>query len=273
MENLYQANWNSRKKSVKLSTGITMKYIEMGNFEGEKIVMLHGYADTSRSWSVTAPFLLEKYHLYMPDLRGFGDTDKPEMRTYPLALFAEDVKAYMNVLKIEKASFIGHSMGSFISRIVAITYPELVDKLILIGTSHTLVNTPVASELWSLINTFETNPINRVLIEELVLEPQPIDRELEEQIVTEACNLPVHVWKAALRGIITDDHCVFLKDITAPVMILWGMQDPLFSEQDQKEIRKFLPDAKFITFPEAGHSLHYQEPEKTTVYIKEFLYG
>ena len=271
MEKISQKEWNSSKKSVDLSTGIKMKYIETGSKEGKVIILLHGYADSSRTWSIAAPYLSNNYHLYILDQRGFGDTSKPDMRTYPLALYAEDVKAFMNALHIAKASVIGHSMGSFVARFFAATYPELIDKLVLVSTTLTMANTELTSELWEIISKFESNPIDMKIIDELFEDPIIDDEDFTRLLKFETSNIPANVWKAVLRGLNCENHSACLKDIKAPIMILWGELDPLFPEKDQKEIKKALPQAKFVVFPGGSHCINYEQAEKTADIIREFL--
>ena len=73
-----QADWDSYRQKIDLSTGITMAYVEMGVEDGEPLMLIHGMTDNSRSWSLIAPYFAEAgYHIYMIDLRGHGETDQP----------------------------------------------------------------------------------------------------------------------------------------------------------------------------------------------------
>ncbi|MBK8784740.1 MAG: alpha/beta fold hydrolase [Anaerolineales bacterium] len=94
---------------------------------------MHGMNDSSRSWSLMLPYMGNKYHIYALDLRGHGDTDKAVSGYAPQDM-AGDVIAFMDALKIEKASFVGHSMGSNISQYLVIDHPERINKVVLIGT-------------------------------------------------------------------------------------------------------------------------------------------
>jgi len=90
----------------------------LGSINAESIIFLHGYTDTSYSWSSTAPLLADQCHVFMLDQRGFGDSDRPE-GGYTISQFAEDVIAFMDALKIRKAVLVGHSIGTFIAHQVA----------------------------------------------------------------------------------------------------------------------------------------------------------
>src|SRR5687768_10686397 len=61
-----QSAWPAMKKTVKLASGVTLAYVELGDPHGPPVLLLHGYTDSSRTWSLVAPFL-GKYRLLMPD--------------------------------------------------------------------------------------------------------------------------------------------------------------------------------------------------------------
>ncbi len=87
-----QADWNDNRQYIELSTGITMAYVEMGNPDGDPLILIHGSTDNSRSWSMTAPYFAEAgYHVYMPDLRGHGYSDKPDTGMYTSGDYAADI--------------------------------------------------------------------------------------------------------------------------------------------------------------------------------------
>ena len=72
-----QADWDSYRQTIDLSTGMTMAYVEMGVEDGEPLVLIHGMTDNSRAWSLIAPYFAEAgYHIYMIDLRGHGESEQ-----------------------------------------------------------------------------------------------------------------------------------------------------------------------------------------------------
>ena len=89
-----QSAWPAMKKRVKLANGITLAYVELGNPKGEPLLLLHGYTDSSRTWSLVAPYL-GKYRLLMPDQRGHGASDSPDC-CYSTAQYAFDAKLFLD---------------------------------------------------------------------------------------------------------------------------------------------------------------------------------
>jgi pimeloyl-ACP methyl ester carboxylesterase len=133
------------KQRVTLSTGITMTYVEAGNRGGPVVLLLHGFTDTSRSFYPTIDALEQgntSLHLYALDARGHGGSSMPQdagcaaapEQCFEAEDFAADVLAFMYRKGIHKAHIVAHSMGSMAAQHLALTHPERVESLLLIGT-------------------------------------------------------------------------------------------------------------------------------------------
>ncbi len=99
---------------VSLSNGETIAYQEVGRQNAEILVLIHGNMTSSQHWDLVIEKLQDQYHIYALDLRGFGQS------TYNKAIdsiqdFAEDVKLFIDQLKLEKFSLMGWSMGGGVS--------------------------------------------------------------------------------------------------------------------------------------------------------------
>ena len=98
---------------------------------GEPVLLLHGLADTSAVWSSLASFLGDNYHCVAPDLRGHGDSDKPETEYEFLHLIA-DLEALMEHLGWSNAHILAHSFSAKFIPIWAKEYPERFRSMILV---------------------------------------------------------------------------------------------------------------------------------------------
>lgn len=269
--------WSRSKKAVELSTGINMRYVESGPSNGEPLILLHGMNDSSRTWSLMLPYMGNKHHIYIPDLRGHGDTDKPTSGYAPGDM-AGDVIAFMDALNIETASIAGHSMGSYITQHLVIDHPDRINKVVLIGTfaqgsSDASTDNPEVTEwFWTTMSTIP-EPIdpNSEFMMWWYTTVNPVDETFMSNIRIEAAAQPLYVWKAVTKGLIVDDHRYFFKYYDAPTLILWGSQDDYAPQTDQDAIKKYLPNATWIEIPDIGHSTHWEAPEKTANYILDFL--
>ncbi len=137
-----------REKRTRLPTGVKIKFVVDGPRHGPPIIFLHGYTDSSHSWSSTSPHLADTYRTYALDQRGHGDSEKPRYGGYSMTHYADDVIAFMNQRRIEETVLVGHSMGSVIAHRVAALYPERVSHLVLVGSAAALVEHEVVTYLW-----------------------------------------------------------------------------------------------------------------------------
>jgi pimeloyl-ACP methyl ester carboxylesterase len=128
-----------RGQSVQ-TADLRMHYLQRGT--GEPVVLLHGFPETSYEWRHQLESLGETYAVFAPDLRGFGETDKPGVRV-SRRLLAEDVIRFMDALGIERTALVGHDWGGIVAFKVAIDFPERITRLALLDTLCT-VWTPAA---------------------------------------------------------------------------------------------------------------------------------
>jgi len=126
--------FDAQKKRVLLPNGEHLAYIDMGDPKGPPVVLIHGYTDNARDWVPLIPFLNKHDRLIVVDIRGHGQSDKPEC-CYAKIDFAYDIKLLLDALHIRKADIVGHSLGSMITQVLAEQWPERVRKVILISST------------------------------------------------------------------------------------------------------------------------------------------
>lgn len=265
-----QADWVKAKQSVELDTGITMKYVEMGQEDGEPLVLIHGMTDNSRSWSMIAPYFAETYHVYMIDLRGHGDSDKPDMRMYDTALYAADVANFMDEMEIESADFMGHSLGSMITQTLAINYPEKVEKIVLESTAP-VVPGDLGTYLYDTAKTFGEEGPDDAFMAEWYANPNPVDEEFLSLEMAESQGLPTYDWLQICKGFCYSDLTLVMPELEADTLLLWGSADGFFGQGEQDAIIELIPQAEFIAYEGNGHNIHWEIPETIAQDVIEFL--
>jgi pimeloyl-ACP methyl ester carboxylesterase len=109
-------------------SGVKLHYLTAG--EGSPILLLHGYAQTSHMWLPLIAKLSSKHRVIAPDLRGFGDSDKPASG-YDKKTLAQDIHGLMRSLKIQKVAIAGHDIGLMVAYAYAAQYPSEVDRIAL----------------------------------------------------------------------------------------------------------------------------------------------
>lgn len=270
---------NLPKKGIQLSTGINMKYVEVGSGTGQVVIMLHGYTDTSRSFFDTVNELTKldpTLKIYALDQRGHGESSMPPTSTcaedpklcFSPRDFADDVIAFMDSKKISRAFIVGHSMGSIIAQEVALEFPNRVQGMVLIGSwvnssnngtiKDYLINTIIEGQ-WknSFINTpgfqwpknaYQLKPsdlsmeLTEWIKNEWVVDPIAND-ELISAIYPETMNTPIGTWIGVINGLAVVDNTHRLKNLSVNTLVLWATQDSLFPIKDQQELMAALDAA------------------------------
>jgi haloacetate dehalogenase len=119
--------------------GIELAVRSMGS--GPPLLLLHGFPQTHAIWHRVAPLLARDYRLVMPDLRGYGDSDKPastpDHAVYSKRAMALDAVELMRSLGVERFFVCGHDRGARVAHRLALDHPQAVAKLMLLDISPT----------------------------------------------------------------------------------------------------------------------------------------
>src|SRR5262245_38768255 len=253
---------NHPKCSISLSTGITMRYLEVGPSDGPVVFLLHGYTSSSRGWSLVLPELHRlspDLHIIVPDLRGHGETSLPSEADCPAAPqtcfewtdFAHDIIAFMDARHIHKAVMVGHSMGTLVAQELGLSYPERVSRLVLVSTAtdgnepavHFLLDYVIEGSWQSaFVAQGYTWPADVYALSPAVAAPNfenfienqwvtygIVDPSFIDQVRPETAALPLGTWIGALQAIAAADNTERLQHLTVPTLVLWGVQDNVFS--------------------------------------------
>jgi non-heme chloroperoxidase len=257
--------------TTRLATGVTLQYAEQGDRDGEAIIFLHGYSDSWYSFSPVLPLLSSEYHAFALTERGHGDSEKPEC-CYTVDDYAADVDAFMDALGIESATLVGHSGGTLIALRVALGYPDRVSRLALIGAAIMGANNEAMVGLGE-----EVRALRDPVPEEFAREfqegtiHQPVQEEFLGTAISESLKLPARVWRDYIEGVILKpDHATRLGEIDAPTLILWGEQDAFYPREEQKQLAAAMPDATLKVYPETGHAVHWERPERVVRDLESF---
>lgn len=264
-----QDGWVAARKSVTTPGGLEMTYVEMGSGEGTPLLLLHGYTDNSRSWSLLAPYLGQRRMIAL-DLRGHGGSEAPQC-CYGVDTLADDVAGFMEVMEIDKADVIGHSLGSMTAATLAATHPDKVDQLVLISTAMTLPAGPLE---WLQQNVpAQPDPIDpdSQFMKDWYWNPNPVPADFIDRERGESAATPRQTWLGVLDGLAKLDLNDVATKVTAPTLILWGDQDGFFDAASQETVRLAYPGAQYIAFPGHGHNMFWEDPEKVGHDITGFL--
>lgn len=266
-----QAGWVARKHFITLPSGVRMAYVEFGDPNGKPLLLIHGYTDSSRTWTNIAPYLKGR-RLIAVDLRGHGDSSVPNC-CFSVPEIANDVSEFITARNLGKIDVMGHSLGSMTAQYLAAFHPDQVDNLILVGSTSAPQIRP-GTPLWDLAMSLR-EPIdpNSQTMMDIYANARPVNAEFLRYARHDAAKIPLKVWRGVLEALSVTDFTQIQPLIKARLLILSGDLDPIFTPAHQDKLRALHPDADFVVMRDAGHNMIWEFPEQSAAVINKFLDG
>jgi pimeloyl-ACP methyl ester carboxylesterase len=245
--------------------------------EGKPLLIVHGFLGMSDNWkSFGSLYAAEGFQVHMLDLRNHGKSFHSDDFNY--TVMANDILEYCQHYNLKDISIIGHSMGGKVAMLLATTYPDLVEKLIVadIGPKY---YAPHHQDILAGLNAvdFTTKP-DRTTVEETLYPfiPDFGTRQflmknlywIEPGQLAFRFNLAVFNAKIEIIGEALPPE----KHFNKPTMFIRGGNSKYILDSDINQIQKQFPDSILITIPNVGHWLHAENPtsffEETLKFLK-----
>ncbi|HEX2190153.1 MAG TPA: alpha/beta fold hydrolase [Longimicrobiaceae bacterium] len=262
-----------RHSDAHLATGVRLRYLEQGDPGGHPVILLHGLSDSSLSYAHVLPLLPAHLHVYALDLRGHGDSERPDAG-YGMRDLAADVVALMEAEGLPPATLVGHSLGSLVAQQVALAAPERIARLVLVGTGTTGRRIGDVEELDAAIAAL-TDPVDPEFVrgfQEGTIH-RPLPEGFVDRAVAESLKLPARVWQRLMAGMLATEPPTGLRGRGIPILMLWGDHDTVFSRAEQDALLEMLPGAALRVYADTGHALHWERPAEFARDLLEFIGG
>jgi pimeloyl-ACP methyl ester carboxylesterase len=272
--------FDAGKKTMALPDGETLAYIDMGDRSGPPVVLIHGYTDNARDWVPMLPYLSKHYRLILVDIRGHGQSSKPEC-CYSRLDFAYDIKLLLDGLGVRKADIVGHSLGSIIAQTFAEYWPERTAHVVLISSTGGFppdrpkkpAQFDFAAEIRKLKEPIDADSPFMIAWWD---SPTPVDPDFIRRQRKDAAGIPLRVWLAVLDEALPADNAfadlqATLPRLKAPTLLIWGSKDPIMEEEVRQTLRNGLPHAKVKVFEGLGHNPFWEDPQGVAQSINVFL--
>jgi pimeloyl-ACP methyl ester carboxylesterase len=264
---------------VKLANGLHMAYVELGDPAGRPVLLVHGYTNTALDWVPLVPHLEPHERLIIPDLRGHGQSDKPEC-CYTRQDFAYDLRLLLDRLHVARTDVIASSMGSIIMQSFVELWPQRIRRVVLIGSTGGRppgTRPPVTTDLTDYASTIRAlkeplDPDSKFMIAWWD-SPTPVDPAFNRRQRQDAAAVPLAIWLAMLDQTFPDyeEFQRTLRHFTVPALLIWGSKDPLMAEDVRASLRSALPQAQVRIFDGLGHAPFWEQPEAVASAINNFL--
>ncbi len=243
--------------------------------EGYPIIILHGLFGTLDNWQTIAKKLAEHYSVYIIDLRNHGRSPHEDIFNYEV--MADDLQAFMESQWIYEAHIIGHSMGGKTAMQFALTYPDLVNQLVVVDIA------PKAYEgghqtIFEALLSLDVSTITSRKQAAAALESKIPDFGVRQFLLKNLTNDKKggYKWKMNLP-VIHQNYGQILEAIESeetfdnPTLFIRGGASDYIQDEDLTQIKTFFPTAKLETVANAGHWVHAVAPKELLNLVTNFL--
>ncbi len=254
-----------------------VSYLDEG--QGEPVVLLHGIPTWGYLWHGILPRLVGNRRVLVPDLAGFGFSDKNDLFDRSIAAQANLLDQWMEAIGVKSAAVVAHDIGGGVALRLAAFFPSRVDRLVVMNT--------VSYDSWPIemmlqIGHPETNCkfSASALLTTLKLALKsgfahtPSEEVLDGMLApwrTEVGKLSLIRAAAALNTNLTTELTPLLSDMNLPVLVLWGMDDKFQLPEYGRRLAGDLPNARFVPIENARHFLMIDQPEVVGGHLAGFL--
>ena len=255
---------------------------------GPALLLLHGISDDSSSWLPVMDGLAEHFTVVAPDLLGHGASDKPRA-DYSVAAFSNGMRDLLDVLDIDTATVVGHSLGGGVAAQLAYQYPDRVDRLILVSSGGVAREVspvlraaalPLAEAgMWPL-RLPGSHQVARAVLRALGALGNDLGRDADE-LARVLSGLPDAAARGAFirtlravvdwRGqLVTMLDRAYLAE-NMPAFIIWGDRDGIIPVEHAYMAHAALPGSRLSIVEGAGHFPHHQDPDRFVREVCEFV--
>ncbi len=261
--------------------GVNTYYNEAG--EGDPLLLIHGSGpgvSAWANWNLVFPIFSKKFHLYAPDLIGFGSTDKLTDGEYGIDVWVNQMIGFIEAKKLQPVSIVGNSLGGCIALHIAHRRPDLVKRIVMMGSSGTHFKlTEGLDRVWGYTPSFEN--MKKVIDvfsydTKFANDSNVVQMRYEATIAGDGINqkafesmFPAPRQRHVDAMALSDEQ---LKSIETPSLFLHGREDLVVPiEETSWRMANLLPNAEMHMFSKCGHWTQIEHAERFNTLVADFL--
>jgi 2-hydroxy-6-oxonona-2,4-dienedioate hydrolase len=253
--------------------GLTVKYLDYGmpNNGTKDLVLLHGLGASSERWLLVAPTLSKYFRVIVPDIVGFGYSDKPTVE-YTMDFFVDFFSEFLCNLSIKRPHIIGSSFGGHLAAEYAIRHKRNIDKMVLASPAGIMrTSTPVLDQyiMAALYPTYENA---YKAFRDLAYDVSAVNDEIVTDFV-KRMSLPnaKYAFMSTLLGMrYSQPLRGRLSSVITPTLVIWGDCDRMIPVQYAKEFKE-IPNSELIVIKDCGHTPYIEKPMTFNRVVLKFL--
>lgn len=263
-------------KTIKIQ-GLNTHYLEAGS--GEPLVLVHGGgagADAIGNWTALIELLKNHFHIFAVDMVGFGHTEIPESPDYIFSQQSRDnhLIEFIKKIDIGPVYLVGNSMGGLTSLAAARKHPQLIKKLVLMGSAG--IQMTFSPELLSILHYDYSIAGMQKIVEGLTgpnyVVPEGLIEYRHSLTTSEKAKNAyqgIIDWQRKQGGLHIDEELI--KSITVPTLVVSGKNDLVVPLSSTYKFLELIPHSWGTIMPECGHWPMIEKPNEFAKVLKTFL--
>ena len=257
------------EKSVNVD-GNNIRYLLDGTSERD-LILIHGLGASAERWEHVIPNFAKNYRVIVPDLIGFGQSDKP-LIDYTTEYLGEFIKQFLNEIDVNTVSIIGSSLGGQIAIDFTSLNPTKVDKLVLVSPSGIMKHSTPALDAYIMAAMYPNTDTAQHAFQ-MMSGRDNVD-EITIKGFVKRMKLPnaKMAFMSTLLGL-KDAEVISqkLSSINLPTLIIWGENDPVIPIKYASSFVTGINDCRFIKMLGCAHTPYVEMPDKFYKLVYEFL--
>lgn len=242
---------------------------------GHPLIILHGLFGSLVNWRTMSRRLADRYRVYTVDLRNHGGS--PHSSDFSCTLMAQDLGEFMQTHEIYSAHLLGHSLGGKAAMEFALTYPEQVNKLVVVDIAPRAYP-PIHGPVFEALSTIRPEGFSSRSDVRRELEKVLADRSVAEFLLMNLTSTQTGAlhWRMNLAGLRENYHEIIAAPewdgvFDKPTLFIKGGNSDYIRPEDEGNIRKYFSHAEFATIPGVGHWIHAEAPDVFEKLVRDFL--
>lgn len=250
--------------------GNKIRYLKGGSSK-KTLVLIHGLGASAERWEYVIPKFSKNYTVIVPDLIGFGYSDKPNT-DYTTDFFTKFLHSFLKDLGVENPTIMGSSLGGHIAVEYAYSYKSGLDKLVLVSPAGTMKQSTPALDAYVMAALYPDQEITKNAFKMMTGGGEVSPHIIENFITRMKLPNAKFAFMSTLLGIKNaPELATRLGVITAPTLVVWGEKDPVIPVKYAEQFVKSIRDCRFYQMPNCGHTPFVEDPENFVKIVSEFL--
>jgi len=248
-----------------------IRYLKAGASK-RNLVLIHGLGASAERWDLVMPTFAKNFTVYVPDLIGFGFSDKP-ITDYTTEFFSKFLASFLSELGIKKAIIIGSSLGGQIAAEFASSNPQIVDKLILVSPAGVMKQSTPALDAYIMAAMYPDpdsakNAFAMMAGSNKDVSQTIVDGFIQRMLMPNA----KYAFLSTILGLKNSPEITpKLELIEIPTLVIWGDMDPVIPIKYADYFVQKIRDCRFYQIANSGHTPYVEDPKEFIRIVLEFL--